>query len=321
MNFRLAAAALLIGLLGSATASAQDFPVRPIRLVVPFPPSGGLDTLARIVGPKLQASLGQPVLVENKVGAAGTIGIDFVAKAAPDGYTLAVGSPGNMSVTPALNPNLPYKPQTDFVPISMGVRMPMFLVVNPSLPANSIQQLIALAKANPGKYTYSSGGQGSALHLAGELFNIRAGVDIRHIPYKGTAPAIADLLAGQVDMTIADASVLQHVKSGKLRALGQTTPARAPSSPDIPTIAEGGVPGYSATNWYGFFAPAGTPSAVAQKLNAAFVAALKQPDVVNTLRNGGMDVAPSTGPELGAFLKEDMERWAQVIKQAGIADK
>ena len=321
MNFRLAAAALLIGLLGSATASAQDFPVRPIRLVVPFPPSGGLDTLARIVAPKLQASLGQPVVVENKAGAAGTIGVDFVAKAAPDGYTLAVGSPGNMSVTPALNPNLPYKPLTDFVPISMGVRMPMFLVVNPTLAATTIQQLIALAKANPGKYTYSSGGQGSALHLAGELFNIRAGVDIRHIPYKGTAPAIADLLAGQVDMTIADASVLQHVKSGKLRALGQTTPARAPSSPDIPTIAEGGVPGYSATNWYGFFAPAGTPSAVAQKLNAAFVAALKQPDVVNTLRNGGMDVAPSTGPELGAFLKEDMERWAQVIKQAGIADK
>lgn len=321
MDFRLAAAALLIGLLGSPLASAQDFPVRPIRLVVPFPPGGGLDTLARIVGPKLQASLGQPVLVENKVGAAGTIGVDFVAKAAPDGYTLAVGSPGNMSVTPALNPNLPYKPLTDFVPISMGVRMPMFLVVNPSLPANTIQQLIALAKANPGKYTYSSGGQGSALHLAGELFNIRAGVDIRHIPYKGTAPAIADLLAGQVNMTIADASVLQHVKSGKLRALGQTTPARAPSSPDIPTIAEGGVPGYSATNWYGFFAPAGTPAGIAQKLNVAFVAALKQPDVVATLRNGGMDVAPSTGQELGAFLKEDMERWADVIKQAGLADK
>lgn len=315
------AAALLVGLIGSSVAWAQDYPVRPIHLVVPFPPGGGLDTLARIVAPKLQASLGQPIVVENKVGAAGTIGIDYVAKAAPDGYTLAVGSPGNMSVTPALNPKLSYKPQTDFVPISMGVRMPMFLVVNPSLPATTIQQLIALAKASPGKYTYSSGGQGSALHLAGELFNIRAGVDIRHIPYKGTAPAIADLLAGQVNMTIADASVLQHVKSGKLRALGQTTPVRAPSSPDIPTIAEGGVPGYSATNWYGFFAPAGTPAGVAQKLNGAFVAALKQPDVVSTLRNGGMDVAPSTGPELGAFLKEDMERWAEVIKQAGLADK
>lgn len=315
------AAALLVGLIGSAAAWAQDYPVRPIHLVVPFPPGGGLDTLARIVAPKLQASLGQPIVVENKVGAAGTIGVDYVAKAAPDGYTLAVGSPGNMSVTPALNPKLSYKPLTDFVPISMGVRMPMFLVVNPALPANTIQQLIALAKANPGKYTYSSGGQGSALHLAGELFNMRAGVNIRHIPYKGTAPAIADLLAGQVDMTIADASVLQHVKSGRLRALGQTTPTRAPSSPDIPTIAEGGVPGYSATNWYGFFAPAGTPAGVAQKLNGAFVAALKQPDVVTTLRNGGMDVAPSTGAELGAFLKEDMERWAEVIKQAGLADK
>ncbi len=315
------AAALLVGLIGSSAAWAQDYPVRPIHLVVPFPPGGGLDTLARIVAPKLQASLGQPVVVENKVGAAGTIGIDSVAKAAPDGYTIAVGSPGNMSVTPALNPNLPYKPLRDLAPISMGVRMPMFLVVNPSLPATSIPQLIALAKANPGKYTFSSGGQGSALHLAGELFNIRAGVNIRHIPYKGTAPAIADLLAGQVDMTIADASVLQHVKSGRLRALGQTTPVRAPSSPDIPTIAEGGVAGYSATNWYGFFAPAGTPAGVVQKLNGAFVKALAEPDVVATLRNGGMDVAPSTSAELGAFLKEDMERWAQVIKQAGIENK
>lgn len=315
------AVALLTGVLGCSLAWAQEYPVRPIHLVVPFPPGGGLDTLARIVSPKLQASLGQPIVVENKVGAAGTIGIDYVAKAAPDGYTIAVGSPGNMSVTPALNPNLPYKPLRDLAPISMGVRMPMFLVVNPALPATSIQQLIALAKANPGKYTYSSGGQGSALHLAGELFNIRAGVNIRHIPYKGTAPAIADLLAGQVDMTIADASVLQHVKSGKLRALGQTTPTRAPSTPDIPTIAEGGVAGYSATNWYGFFAPAATPAAVVQKLNGAFVKALAEPDVVATLRNGGMDVAPSSSPDLGAFLKEDMERWAQVIKQAGIENK
>ena len=320
MGFRLAAA-LLFGLLGSSLACAQEFPVRPIRLVVPFPPGGGLDTLARIVAPKLQASLGQPVVVENKVGASGAIGIDYVAKSAPDGYTLAVGSPGNMSVAPAFSPKLPYKPLTDFIALSMGVRMPMFLVVHPSLPANTVQQLIALAKANPGKYTFSSGGQGSALHLAGELFKFHAGVDIRHIPYKGTTPAISDLLAGQVDMTFADASVLQHTRAGKLRALAQTTPTRAPSSPDLPTIAESGLSGYSATNWYGFFAPAGTPAAVAQKLNAAFVKALREPDVVSTLRNGGMDVAPSTGPELGAFLKEDIERWTQVIKQAGLEDK
>ena len=321
MDFRLAGAALIVGCLGSSLVAAQDFPVRPIHVVVPFPPGGGLDTLARIVAPKLQASLGQPVIVENKAGAAGIIGVDYVAKSAADGYTLAVGSPGNMSVAPALNSKLPYKPLADFTPIAMGVRIPTILVVHPSFPANSVQELIALAKASPGKYNFSSGGQGTALHLAGELFKIRAGIDILHIPYKGTSPAITDLLAGQVNMMFTDPSVLQHVKAGKLRALAQTTAARAPSIPDLPTIAESGVPGYSATNWYGFFAPAGTPASATQKLNGAFVSALQQPDVISILRKGGMDVAPSTGAELGEFLKEDMERWALVIRQAGLADK
>ena len=322
MNYRLAAAVLLVGLLGPTLAPAQEYPVRPLHLVVPFPPGGGVDTLARIVGPKLQASLGQPVIVENKAGAAGIIGVDYVAKSPPDGYTLVVGSPGNMSVAPALNSKLPYKPLTDFAPIAMGVRIPTLLVVHPSFPANTVQELIAVAKASPGKYNFSSGGQGTALHLAGELFKLQAGVDIHHIPYKGTSPAITDLLAGQVNMMFSDPSILQHVKAGKLRALAQTTASRAPSIPDLPTIAESGVPGYSATNWYGFFSPAGTPPAVVQKLNGAFIKALQESDVVNTLRNGGMDVAPSTGPELGAFLKEDMDRWARVIRQVpGLAEK
>jgi tripartite-type tricarboxylate transporter receptor subunit TctC len=322
MNYRSAAAALVLtGLLGPAFASAQEYPSRPVHLVVPFPPGGGVDTLARIVAPKLQAGLGQAFIVENKSGAAGTIGVDYVAKAPPDGYALVVGSPGNMSVAPSLNPKLPYKPLTDFAPIAMGVRIPTLLVVHPSFPANNVQELIAAAKANPGKYNFSSGGQGTALHLAGELFKIQAGVDIRHIPYKGTSPAITDLLAGQVNMMFSDPSVLQHVKAGKLRALAQTTATRAASIPDLPTIAESGVPGYSAANWYGFFAPAGTPAAVVQKLNGAFVKALQQPDVIAVLRNGGMDVAPSSPAELGAFLKEDIERWAAVVKQAGIEDK
>jgi tripartite-type tricarboxylate transporter receptor subunit TctC len=321
MKFRLAAAMLFVGMLGSGLVSAQDFPVRPLHLVVPFPPGGGLDTLARIVGPKVQASLGQPVIVENKAGAAGIIGVDYVAKAAPDGYILVVGSPGNMSVAPALNSKLPYKPLTDLAPLSMGVKIPTLLVVHPSFPANTVQELVTLAKASPGKYNFSSGGQGTALHLAGELFKIQTSTDIRHIPYKGTSPAITDLLAGQVNMMFSDPSVLQHVKAGKLRALAQTTATRAPSIPDLPTISESGVPGYSATNWYGFFAPAATPPAVIQKLNGAFVNALQQPDVVAVLRNGGMDVAPSTPAELSAFLREDMDRWARVIKTAGLADK
>ena len=223
-----------------------------------------------------------------------------------------------MSVAPSLNPKLPYKPLTDFAPIAMGVRIPTLLVVHPSFPATTVQELIAVAKASPGKYNFSSGGQGTALHLAGELFKLQAGIDIRHIPYKGTSPAITDLLAGQVNMMFSDPSVLQHVKAGKLRLRAQTITARAASLPDVPTIAESGLPGYSAANWYGFFAPAGTPAAVVQKLNGAFVGALQQPDVIAVLRNGGMDVAPSSAPELGAFLKEDIERWAAVVKQAGI---
>ncbi len=297
-------------------APAQDYPARTLHLVVPFPPGGGVDTLARIVAPKIQGSLGQAVIVENKSGAAGTIGVDYVAKSAPDGYTIIVGSPGNMSVAPSINSKLPYKPLTDLAPVAMGVRIPTLLVVHPSFAANTVQELIALAKASPGKYNFSSGGQGTALHLAGELFKLQAGVDIRHIPYKGTSPAITDLLAGQVNMMFSDPSVLQHVKAGKLRLLAQTTAARAPSLPDVPTIAESGLPGYSAANWYGFFVPAGTPPAIVQKLNGAFVSALQQPDVIGLLRNGGMDGAPSTSAELGAFLREDIERWARVIREA-----
>lgn len=321
MNYRLGVVALTLGLLASAIASAQEFPSRPIRVIVPFPPGGGLDTLARITAPKVQETLGQPVVVENKAGAAGTIGVDSVAKSTPDGYTLIVGSPGNMSLAPSLNPALPYKPMSDLAPLTMGVRITTLLVAHPSFPATSVQELIALAKRSPGKYNFASGGQNTALHLAGELFKMQADVDIVHITYKGTGPAIIDLLAGQVHMMFSDPSVLQHVKAGKLRALAQTTATRAPSIPDVPTIAESGVPGYDATNWYGFFAPAGTPAPVIQKLNGAFVKALQQPDVVAKLRNGGMDASPSTPAELGAFLKEDIERWARVIKQAGLGGK
>ncbi len=310
-------AAMLIAM-GPATLRAQDFPNRPIRLVVPFPPGGGLDTTARIVAPRVGEILGSAVVVENRPGAAGTIGVDSVAKSAPDGYTIVIGSPGNMSLAPSLNPKLPYKPLADLEPLSMGVQISNVLVVHPSVPANNVTELIALARANPGKYTYASGGSGTALHLAGELFKLQAKVELLHVPYKGTSLAINDLLAGHVHAMFSDPAAMPFVASGRLRALAQTTSKRSSSMPDLPTLAESGLTGYDATNWYGFFAPAGTPGPVVSKLNAALVQALRAPEIASKLTAAGMDAAPSSSNELRAFLKEDIERWAHVIKEAKI---
>lgn len=318
---RVMARALLLSAtlnLGAPIAAAQDFPGRAIRLVVPFPPGGGLDTLARIVAPRVGEIVHQQVVVENKAGAAGIIGVGGVARSPADGYTLVVGSPGSMSLAPSLNSTLPYKPLNDLAPVSMGVRIATILVVHPGVPANTVAELLTLLRASPGKYAFASGGQGTALHLAGEMFKLLAKVDMRHVPYKGTAPAITDVIGGQVPIMFSDPSVLAFVKAGRLRALAQTTAARVPSIPDLPTMIESGVAGYNATNWYGFFAPAGTPAAVIDKLNAAFVRALSVPEVVAQLRSGGMDAAPSTPAELGAFLREDTERWAKVIREANV---
>jgi tripartite-type tricarboxylate transporter receptor subunit TctC len=311
-------AALVFVAAAAGSAVAQGFPAKPIRLLVPFPPGGGVDTLARVVGEKLSSNVGQPVIVENKPGAGGQIGVEAAARAPADGYTVLVGSPGAMSVAPSLNPRLPYRPLEDFAPVSMGVRISNILVVHPALPAKSVVELIALAKKEPGKLSFASGGTGTSQHLAGELFRLLAGVDILHVPYKGTAPAMNDLVGGQTQMLFSDPSVLALVKSGKLSALAQTTPVRSPALPDLPTLAESGVAGYDATNWYAFFVPAATPAAVVATLNAELVKVLNSADVKARLSGAGMDPSPSTPQELGAFVREDTARWAGVVKAAGV---
>lgn len=299
-------------------AAAQTFPSKPVRVVVPWTPGGGVDTMARIVQPKFAEDLGQPVIIDNRAGAAGTIGTDHVAKSGPDGYTLIVGSPGPMSIAAVLQPKLPYRPASDLAPVGRMTLISNILVVSPSLPVNSVADLIAMARAQPGKLTFGSSGMGSALHLTGELFKMMAQVDMLHVPYKGTAPALADIMAGQTQLMFADPSALPLVRSGKLRAIGQTTAKRSATMADIPTIAESGLPGYVADNWYGLFAPAGTPAPVIARLNAALVKALNDPEVRSKLASSGQDAAPSTPGEMGAALQADIAQWQRVVDAAKI---
>lgn len=299
-------------------AAAQTYPTKPIKIVVPFPAGGGVDALGRIVQPGLQEKLGQPIIVENKPGAAGTIGTEFAINQPKDGYTILIGSPGAISVAPSLNRKLPYDPAKDLVPLTMGVRMPNLLVVHPSLAATNVQELIALAKAQPGKLTFASGGIGTNQQLSGELFKITAKVDMLHVPYKGTSPALADLVAGQVLLSFTDPSVLEQVKAGKLRLLAQTSATRSPLYPDVPTVAEQGLAGFNAVNWYGFFAPAGTPDDIVARLNKEIMAVLALPDIKEKLIKAGMNPEPSTPDQFKAFLAEDTKRWSDVVTAAGI---
>ena len=308
----------LLALLLPGLASAQSYPTKPIKIVVPFPAGGGVDALGRIVQPGLQEKLGQPIIVENKPGAAGTIGTEFTINQPKDGYTILIGSPGAISVAPSLNRKLPYDPAKDLVPLTMGVRMPNLLVVHPSVQATNVQELIALAKAQPGKLTFASGGIGTNQQLSGELFKITAKVDMLHVPYKGTSPALADLVAGQVLLSFTDPSVLEQVKAGKLRLLAQTSAMRSPLYPDVPTVAEQGLAGFNAVNWYGFFAPAGTPDDIVARLNKELMAVLELPDIKAKLIKAGMNPEPSTPAQFKAFLAEDTKRWSDVVTAAGI---
>ena len=299
-------------------AAAQAFPAKPVHIVVPWPPGGGVDLLARVLQPKLSEGLGQPVIVDNKAGATGAIGVDFVAKSPADGYTLIIGSPGPMAVSAILNPKLPYKPLTDFAPVTMGTYISNILVVTPSLPVNSVSELIALARSQPGKLTYASSGVGSSFHIAGELLKLLAKVDMLHVPYKGTSPAVSDVVSGQTNMLFSDPSALPLIKAGKLRALAQSTATRSPSLPDLPTVAESGVPDFEAVNWYAFFVPAGTPAPAIARLNAELVKTLNLPEVRARLVAGGQDPAPSTPQELGAFHEKDYARALRVVEAAKI---
>jgi tripartite-type tricarboxylate transporter receptor subunit TctC len=301
-----------------AAETAQDYPSKPIRLVVPFTPGGSTDILARVIGMKLTEAWGRQVVIDNRPGAGGNIGVDLVAKSPADGYTLVMGHIGTFGVNPTLYPKLPYDPIKDFQPITLVALVPNMLSVNPALPAKSVKELIALAKAKPGTINFGSGGNGSAAHLAGEYFKLMTKTEITHIPYRGTSPAVTDLIAGQIQMIITGVPpTLNFVKTGKLRALAVATSKRLPLLPDLPTISEAGVPGYEATQWYGVLAPAGTPKPIVAKLNAEMAKAIKGPDVREKLAADAAEPVGNSPEEFGAFIKKEIARWAPVIKASG----
>jgi tripartite-type tricarboxylate transporter receptor subunit TctC len=301
-----------------AAENAQDYPSKPIRLVVPFTPGGSTDILARVIGMKLTEAWGRQVVIDNRPGAGGNIGVDLVAKSPADGYTLVMGHIGTFGVNPTLYPKLPYDPIKDFQPITLVALVPNMLSVNPALPAKSVKELIALAKAKPGTINFGSGGNGSAAHLAGEYFKLMSKTEITHIPYRGTSPAVTDLIAGQIQMIITGVPpTLNFVKTGKLRALAVATSKRLPLLPDLPTISEAGVPGYEATQWYGVLAPAGTPKPIVAKLNAEMAKAIKGPDVREKLAADAAEPVGNSPEEFGAFIKKEIARWAPVIKASG----
>ena len=301
-----------------AAENAQTYPSKPIRLVVPFTPGGSTDILARVIGMKLTEAWGKQVVIDNRPGAGGNIGVDLVAKSLPDGYTLVMGHIGTFGVNPTLYPKLPYDSIRDFQPITLVALVPNMLSVNPSLPVKSVKELIALAKAKPGTINFGSGGNGSAAHLAGEYFKLMTKTEITHIPYRGTSPAVTDLIAGQIQMIITGVPpTLNFVKTGKLRALAVATSKRLALLPDLPTIAEAGVPGYEATQWYGVLAPAGTPRPIVDKLNAEMAKAIKGPDVREKLAADAAEPVGNSPEEFGAFIKKEIARWAPVVKASG----
>jgi tripartite-type tricarboxylate transporter receptor subunit TctC len=319
---RITVPALLTGLLIAATATApaqaQTYPDKPIRIVVPYTPGGFNDTLARTVGAKLQDAWGQVVTVENRPGGATLIGTDAAAKSAPDGHTLLV-TPFAFAVNQSIFKKLPYDPVKDFAPITLAASTPNLLVVSPTVPANSVKELIALAKSKPGFLSYASTGIGSSNHLSMELFKQMAGVDIVHVPYKGSGPAVTDLLGGQVGLMFDNVpNIIQHVKAGKLKALAVTTPKASPHAPGVPTVAEAGVPGYEVEVWFGFAAPAGTPQPILDKLNTEIVRILNMPDVKAKFAAQGVDVIGSTQAQFAAHLTRQSEMWAKVVRDAGV---
>lgn len=301
----------------NATAAAP-YPSQPIKWVVPFPPGGAMDTMARTLGERLSVSMKQPVVIENRAGAGGAIGSGMVAKAAPDGHTMMIVSIGH-AVNPSIYPKLPYDATRDFEPVSLVGIVPNLLVAHPSVKANNVKELIALAKAQPGKLTYASAGNGTTVHLAAELFNSMAGVDIMHVPYKGSAPAVTDLMGGQVDIMFDSlSSAKPYVESGRLKALAVTTARRSSIFPNVPTIAESGLPGYELSGWYAVFVPAKTPRAIVERLNAELVKALKQPDVRARFAQIGAEPVGTSAQELANTLKTETARWAGIVRERNI---
>jgi tripartite-type tricarboxylate transporter receptor subunit TctC len=302
----------------SGAARAQAWPSKPIRLVSPFPPGAVVDTLCRTLAPPLGEALGQPVVVENRAGAGGNIGMELVAKAAADGYTLGMGSIGTHGINPSVYARMPFDPVRDFAPITFVASNINVVVVHPSLPVNDVRQLVDYARAHPGKLSYGSAGAGTSQHLAGELFKQITGVEMTHVPYKGAGPAVSDLVGGQIPLMFVDLSAtLAHIRAGKLRALAVLTRERTPLL-DVPTAIEQGIAGLDVNAWFGLFAPAGTPSELVARLNAASVTALRQPATRERLESLGLTPAPGAPEELARLVRAELERWAKVAKAANL---
>ena len=321
MNFerrRLLATAVLLPVASAARAASGEYPDKPVRLVVPFPPGGGADNLARAIMPKVSQALGKPIIIDNKPGAGGNVGAEIVAGAAPDGYTLLYGTNGTHSINQALYRNLRFDPIRDFTPVSRMTEIAAMLVVNPQLPVLTTTQLIRYAKANPGKVNFASAGNGTTSHLSGELFRTMAGIDIVHIPYRGGAAAVADLVSGQVQMMIdVMPNVYPLAKDGRIRGIAVSTAVRFPGAPELPTISESGLAGFESSAWDGVLAPAGTPEAIVNKLNAAIRTALADPELVETLKSRGARPVAGTPQDFAQHIAESTRKWAAVVKASG----
>ena len=310
-------ATLLLAAL-TATAQAQTWPSKPIKYIVPFAAGGTTDILARTISDKLSIALGQPVIVENKPGAGGGVGAAETAKAPPDGYTVMGGTISTHAINATLYSNLPYDPVKDFVAITLIARVPNMLVINNDIPAKDVAELIKLMKASPGKWNFASSGNGTSQHLSGELFKGMAGVDMQHIPYKGSPPALSDVMGGQVSMTFDNITTAWTLaKGGKLRALAVTTAKRSPIAPDVPTLGESGLPGYEIGSWQGVFAPAGTPPDIVKRLNAEIVKIINLPDVQKKLLDLGAEPVANSSEEFTAFVKVEVVKWGEVVKKSG----
>jgi tripartite-type tricarboxylate transporter receptor subunit TctC len=301
----------------SGSALAQSYPVKPIRVVVPYAPGGATDLTARLVGQKMQAAMKQNVLVDNRPGAGGVIGADIVAKAAPDGYTVLIAVPAEMAILPHLQ-KMPYNVPRDFAPVSLAAVTPLIFVVHPSLPVKSVKELVAFVRARPGQLSYASAGTGGVQHLSGELLKITMRLDMAHVPYKGAGPVMPDLIGGHIPMFFSGMPpAMPHVKAGKLRAIAVTTTRRSPAAPEVPTMAEAGVPGFDISNWFAYFVPVGTPPEAITRLNTEVNRGLRFQDVKDKLANVGAETVGTTPEELAKFVREETEKFARLIKRSG----
>lgn len=314
---RVITAAVLLAF--SAAVSAQAWPSKPLRFIVPFPPGGATDIITRVIGQKLSEQIGQPVLIENRPGAGGAIGSDLVAKAVPDGYTLLMATASTHSIGPALNPKIPYNVERDFLPVCEVAVSTNILIVSPTLGVNSVKELITLAKARPGKLNFGSSGTGTIVHLTGELFMSTAAIEMVHVPYKGTALAVPDIISGQVSLIFDNiVSAMPNIKGGRVKALAISSLTRSALVPDLPTVAESGLAGFASETYFGVFVPAGTPRDIVARLNAELVKAVKSADVRDALARQGAESVGSTPEQLAAVVRSEADKWSKVIKSAGV---